>query len=98
MVSVAYTCGEFVNSYVLARLKVATAGRRLWLRTIGSTVIGQAIDTSVFVSVALAGTLPAPVLLRTIASAYLFKVGYEVTATPLTYVVVNTERGWACRS
>jgi uncharacterized PurR-regulated membrane protein YhhQ (DUF165 family) len=52
-------------------------------------VIGQAIDTSVFVTVALAGTLPAPVLMRTIASAYLFKVAYEVTATPLTYVVVN---------
>jgi uncharacterized integral membrane protein (TIGR00697 family) len=86
---VAYWCGEFMNSYVLARMKVATGGKRLWLRTVGSTVIGQAVDTSVFVTVALGGVLPGPVLVRTIASAYLFKVLYEAAATPLTYMVVN---------
>lgn len=86
----AYLGGEFVNSYVLAKLKVLTGGRHLWLRTIGSTVVGQAVDTTVFVVVAFWWILPEIVILEIIWSAYLFKVAYEAAATPLTYLVV----GW----
>ena len=84
-----YWAGEFTNSFVLARLKVATDGRHLWMRTIGSTVVGQAVDTVIFTVVAFGGLLPAAVLFTAIWSGYLFKVFYEVAATPLTYLVVN---------
>ena len=84
-----YWAGEFANSFVLARLKVATNGKRLWLRTIGSTVVGQGVDTVLFTVTAFGGVLPASVLFTTIWSSYLFKVFYEVAATPLTYLVVN---------
>lgn len=85
----AYWIGEFTNSFVLAKLKVATGGRMLWLRTIGSTVFGQAIDTVVFVAIAFGGILPTGVLITAMWSGYLFKVAYEVVATPLTYVIVG---------
>ena len=84
-----YWAGEFTNSFVLARLKVATNGKHLWMRTIGSTVVGQGVDTVLFTVTAFAGLLPASVLFTTIWSGYLFKVFYEVAATPLTYLVVN---------
>ncbi|HXH83250.1 MAG TPA: queuosine precursor transporter [Candidatus Tectomicrobia bacterium] len=86
----AYLVGEFSNAFVLARLKIATAGRWLWLRTIGSTVVGQALDTVVFVTLAFAGTLPAGVLGQVVAGQWAFKVAYEAAATPLTYAAV----GW----
>lgn len=86
---VAYLCGEFLNSYVLARMKVAHEGQHLWKRTIGSTLVGQAADTAVFVVVAFAGVLPVSVLVATSISGYIFKVVYEVVATPLTYRVVG---------
>jgi queuosine precursor transporter len=85
---VAYLIGEFANSFVLAKLKIATRGRWLWLRTIGSTIVGQALDTGVFVSLAFAGTVPPAVLAQIIAGQWLFKVLYEAAATPLTYAVV----------
>ena len=85
----AYLCGEFVNSYVLAKLKVRTSGRHLWFRTIASTLIGEAVDTSIFMTAAFWGVLPLPVLLSAMLSAYLVKVGYEIAATPITYQVVN---------
>jgi uncharacterized integral membrane protein (TIGR00697 family) len=85
----AYIAGEFANSYVLAKMKVRTKGRHLWMRTIGSTVVGEGIDTVVFVSVAFLGVLPTEVLVATMISAYLFKVAYEILATPLTYWVVG---------
>ena len=84
-----YWAGEFANSFVLAKLKVATGGERLWLRTIGSTVVGQGVDTVLFTVAAFGGVLPASVLFTTVWSGYLFKVVYEVVATPLTYLVVN---------
>ena len=84
-----YWAGEFANSFVLAKLKVATNGERLWLRTIGSTVIGQGADTVLFTVAAFAGVLPGSVLFTTVWSGYLFKVLYEVAATPATYLVVN---------
>jgi len=59
---VAYLVGEFANAFVLAKLKIATQGRWLWLRTIGSTIVGQALDSAVFVTLAFAGTMPGPVL------------------------------------
>jgi len=85
----AYLVGEFLNAFVLARLKVATAGRWLWLRTIGSTIVGQAADSAVFISLAFAGILPASALAAAVASQWAFKTAYEAAATPLTYVVVN---------
>lgn len=84
----AYLVGEFANSYILARLKILTRGRWLWSRTISSTVVGQALDSAVFVSVAFAGT-GVPDLAAVILAQWLFKSGYEVIATPFTYVVVN---------
>jgi len=85
---VAYWAGEFTNSYTLARLKLVTGGRWLWTRTVGSTITGQAVDTSVLIVVAFAGTQPPAMLLRMILSAYCIKVAVEVIATPLTYLVV----------
>lgn len=86
---VAYWVGEFANSYVLAKMKVRTGGRLLWMRTIGSTIVGQALDTAVFLAVAFAGVLPGELLLRALWSGYLFKVLYEVAATPITYYIVH---------
>jgi uncharacterized integral membrane protein (TIGR00697 family) len=83
----AYLVGELSNSLVLARLKVATGGRFLWLRTISSSVVGQALDSSIFVLLAFAGT-GAP-LVETIATTWVAKVSWEIAATPLTYLVVN---------
>ncbi len=84
---IAYFAGEFSNSYVLARMKVWSEGRWLWARTIGSTVVGQAVDTVLFVTIAFAGAIPWPLFWRTIASNYVFKVGMEAAMTPVTYRV-----------
>ena len=83
----AYVIGELVNAYVLARLKAATAGRFLWMRTIGSTIAGEGLDSLIFVTVAFAGT-GAP-LLDPILTTWAIKVGYETAATPLTYGIVG---------
>jgi len=85
----AYLVGEFVNAYVLARLKVMTAGRHLWLRTIGSTLVGQALDSAIFISIAFIGVMPTDALLAAILSQWLFKSAYEAAATPLTYLAVG---------
>jgi len=89
----AYLVGEFANAVVLARMKVATEGRHLWARTIGSTIIGQGLDSLVFVSIAFMGIIPGDVLWMTIVNQWLAKTAYETVATPLTYVVV----GWLKR-
>ena len=86
---VAYLCGEFLNSFVLAKLKLFTNGRMLWTRTIGSTLLGQGLDTVIFISIAFAGTLPFPVLRMIMRDQWILKVLYEVAATPLTYAVVT---------
>jgi uncharacterized integral membrane protein (TIGR00697 family) len=86
---VAYLCGEFLNSFVLAKLKIATRGRMLWMRTIGSTLLGQGLDTVIFISIAFAGVLPFPVLRTVIRDQWILKVLYEIVATPLTYAVVT---------
>jgi uncharacterized integral membrane protein (TIGR00697 family) len=85
---IAYLCGEFTNSYVLARMKLWTGGKYLWTRTIGSTVAGQLVDTTIFVVLAFVGLVPLGLLVQIIWSAYLFKVLYESAATPITYAVV----------
>ena len=85
----AYLVGEFANSYVLARMKVATNGRWLWSRTIGSTLVGQGLDSLVFVFLAFVGTIPFGAMISAIVAQWLVKSAYEALATPLTYVVVN---------
>ena len=87
---VAYLLGEFANAYVLARLKIATDGRWLWVRTIGSTVVGEGLDSLVFVALAFAGTVSSGVLVEIFVNQWLVKVLYEAAATPLTYAAV----GW----
>lgn len=89
----AYLAGEFANSYVLARIKIATAGRWLWARTVGSTVVAQALDSAIFVLLAFAGLIPAGALAGVVLAQWLVKVAYEAAATPLTYAVV----GWLKR-
>lgn len=86
---VAYFAGEFSNSYTLAKMKVATSGKWLWMRTIGSTLIGEGIDTILFVLIAFWGVLEPSLIITIIISNYIFKSGFEIVATPLTYVVVD---------
>ncbi len=85
----AYLVGEFANSAVLSRMKVVTGGRWLWMRTIGSTLVGQGLDSLVFVYLAFWGTIPADAILSAILAQWLVKSGYEAAATPLTYRVVS---------
>jgi uncharacterized integral membrane protein (TIGR00697 family) len=84
----AYLVGEFANAVILAKMKIATKGRWLWTRTIGSTLIGQGLDSLVFVILAFLGTIPLPHMLTAIMTQWLVKTAYEVVATPLTYTVV----------
>jgi uncharacterized integral membrane protein (TIGR00697 family) len=86
---IAFWAGEFANSYTMARLKLFTNGRRLWTRTIGSTVVGQAVDTILVITLTFGGIYPARTLLNIILTGYTLKVGYEVIATPITYLVIN---------
>ena len=86
---IAYLIGEFTNSYVLAKMKIATNGRFLWARTIGSTLVGQGLDSAVFIAIAFIGILPTPALVTAIVTQWLFKSAYEACATPVTYGVVN---------
>jgi uncharacterized integral membrane protein (TIGR00697 family) len=86
----AYLAGEFTNSVVLARLKVATNGRWLWLRTISSTLVGEGVDSVIFVLVAtLAGVFPWELFLTLSLSNYIFKCAVEILMTPFTYLVAN---------
>lgn len=83
----AYVVGEFANAIVLAKMKLATRGRFLWTRTIGSTIVGQGLDSLVFVTVAFAGSGAG--LANAIVTTWAIKVAYETAATPLTYLIVN---------
>ena len=85
----AYLTGEFANSFVLAKMKIATRGRWLWMRTIGSTLVGQGLDSLVFITLAFVGTIPIALLILTIVTQWLAKSMYEAAVTPLTYVVVK---------
>ncbi len=85
----AYFAGEFSNSFILSRLKIFTKGRYLWTRTIGSTIIGEGLDTLLFCFIAFYGVLPYDLLWSVIVSNYIFKCGVEVLFTPVTYAAVG---------
>lgn len=86
---IAFWIGDFANSYVLARMKVLTRGKFLWMRTIGSTMVGQGLDSAVFYPIAFAGLWSTETMLRVVAFNWLFKVAVEAVLTPVTYAVVN---------
>jgi len=87
----AFFSGEFSNSFILAKMKILTRGRRLWTRTIGSTLVGELVDTVLFVTIAFLGApgYPARLLGAIIISNYVFKVGIEILFTPATYAIVG---------
>lgn len=85
----AYLCGEFANSFTLAKLKLRTQGRHLWMRFISSTIVGQAVDTTIVMFVGFYGTRSTAIIINLIISGYLIKVIYETLMTPVTYLVVN---------
>ena len=93
---IAYFCGEFVNSFVLAKMKIATQGRWLWTRTIGSTLFGEGVDSLIFYPLAFYGTgiIPDDKLPTVMLAQFVTKVGVEVVFTPLTYLIV----GWLKRA
>jgi len=84
-----YLFGEFSNSMILSKLKVMTGGKKLWLRTISSTLIGEGFDSVIFIMISFWGTMENSVVLKMIFFQYIFKVAYEILFTPLTYTVVN---------
>ena len=86
---IAYWAGEFANSFVMARMKVMTNGKHLWTRTIGSTVVGQGVDTILVMVLAFGGIMSNTDIIRAIISGYTAKVIYEAAMTPLTYLVIN---------
>jgi uncharacterized integral membrane protein (TIGR00697 family) len=86
---VAYLLGEFANAFVMAKMKIATKGRWLWSRTIGSTLIGEGLDSLVFMTIAFLGEIPTTGLASAIVTQWLVKSAYEACVTPLTYAAVN---------
>jgi uncharacterized integral membrane protein (TIGR00697 family) len=88
---IAYFCGEFVNSFVLAKMKIAMHGRKLWARTIGSTIVGEAVDSALFYPLAFygSGIIPDDKLPLVMVAQFVTKVGVEVIFTPLTYKIVR---------
>lgn len=85
---IAFWCGSFSNSFVLARMKVVTAGRWLWTRTIGSTLVGELVDSSLFYVIAFYGTWPTEQIIAVTLAQYAFKTSWEIVMTPVTYRVV----------
>lgn len=85
---IAFWAGDFVNSFVMAKMKLATAGRFLWTRTIGSTMAGQAVDSLIFYPVAFAGTWTTETMVAVVTFNWAFKVAVEAVFTPITYAVV----------
>lgn len=86
---IAYFAGEFSNSFVLSKMKVWMKGRFLWVRTIGSTIVGEGVDSTLVIIIAFAGVVPNSALLPIIFSGYILKVLYEIIATPITYFIVK---------
>lgn len=86
---VAYFAGEFSNSFVLAKMKIATEGRYLWARTIGSTIAGELVDSAIFYPLAFLGVWSAQQVVAVMVSNYAIKVGWEAVMTPFTYRIVN---------
>lgn len=86
---IGYWAGSFSNSFVMAKMKLLTKGKHLWTRTIGSTIIGEGVDTVLFVTIAFWGIISGWILVLAIISGYAFKVVYEIIATPITYKIVG---------
>jgi uncharacterized integral membrane protein (TIGR00697 family) len=86
---VAFWCGEFVNSYVMARMKIWTDGKKLWTRTIGSTVVGEGVDSLLFYPLAFLGVFETPVVIQLMLTQWFLKVAWEVILTPVTYAIVG---------
>jgi queuosine precursor transporter len=91
---IAYFCGEFVNSFVLAKMKIATGGRWLWTRTIGSTIFGEGVDSLLFYPIAFYGIMPNELLQKLMLTQFVAKVAVEIVFTPVTYAIV----GWLKRA
>ena len=85
----AFFAGEFANSFVLAKMKIATAGRFLWMRTIGSTIVGEAVDSAIFYPLAFLWIWTPEQVVTVMINNYLFKCGWEALVTPFTYIAVN---------
>lgn len=86
---IAYFAGEFSNSYILSKLKIKSEGKHLWIRTIGSTLVGEGLDTIIFCMIAFYGVLPTGLLWSVIISNYIFKCSVEILFTPVTYIIVG---------
>lgn len=86
---IAFWCGSFANSFILAKLKIRTEGRWLWMRTIGSTLVGEAVDSSLFYVIAFGGLWATGDLLKVVFAQYLLKTGWEIAMTPVTYRIVR---------
>lgn len=86
---IAYFFGEFSNSFILAKMKIWTKGKMLWARTIGSTLVGELVDSALFILIAFIGILPNSLLVTLIISNYIFKTAVEVLFTPITYKIVK---------
>ena len=86
---VAFWCGSFLNAWVMAKMKVLTRGRHLWMRTIGSTIAGEGVDSLLFTLIAFAGVWPLGLVAKISLGNFLFKTAYEAAATPLTYFIIR---------
>ncbi len=86
---ISFWCGDFMNSYVMAKMKVWTEGRHLWTRTIGSTAVGQLVDSGLFYPIAFLGIWQPGTILKVIAFNWAFKVSVEILFTPVTYAIVR---------
>ncbi len=86
---IAFWCGSFLNAWVMARMKVLTQGRHLWMRSIASTVFGEGVDSLLFTTIAFGGVWPLALVFQVIFWNFTLKTAYEILATPLTYFIVN---------
>lgn len=86
---VAYLFGQFANSLVMAKMKIKTAGKHLWMRTIGSTIIGEGLDSLIFIVIAFWGVMPSGVIGGLVLAQWFFKTLFEVVLTPVTYIVIS---------
>ena len=86
---IAYFAGEFINSYILAKMKIKMQGKELWMRTISSTIVGQLFDTVIMITIAFRGLFDTNTFMTLIVSNYIFKVSVEILFTPLTYWVIS---------
>lgn len=86
----AYLVGGFVNSFIMSKMKIRMKGKKLWARTILSTIVGQGLDSAIFISIAFAGIFTQPELITVVLTQWAFKVLFEVIATPVTYVITGS--------